>query len=65
MHYILFFKHVDTRTLAEVQKAYFGVSIDVMQLKRLKLQLEVDNLNRQRSYLKPSSSTMQDKLASL
>ena len=34
------------RTLGDIHKAYFSIGIDVMRLKRVKLQLEIMDLNR-------------------
>ena len=34
------------RTLGDIHKAYFGAGVDVMRLKRVKLQLEIMELNR-------------------
>ena len=34
------------RTLGDIHKAYFSAGVDVMRLKRVKLQLEIMDLNR-------------------
>ena len=43
---IICFLITDFKTLGDIHKAYFGAGIDVMRLKRVKLQLEIMDLNR-------------------
>ena len=51
----------DCRTLGDIHKAYFSAGLDVMRLKRVKLQLEIMELNRR---LKLTPKEMSSVLAS-
>ena len=52
------FLFADCRTLGDIHKAYFSAGLDVMRLKRVKLQLEIMQLNRQLKLTQKEMSTI-------